>query len=91
MGTTSKQLQDALRRRAVYESHRSVYPQCEDTLSAVHNQMIDELEQRKINALLERLIQEKVVETISNIDINVIVDGDKISSAVANELSRKLR
>ncbi len=91
MATTSKQLAAALRRREVIAAHNKLYPQAENSLAAIHSSIIEELEQRQINSLLERLIQEKVVAALGEVDINVIVDGEKISSAIANEITRELR
>ena len=59
-------------------------------LSRTHKEMINDYWDREIERLTELAIAEMIEEKLRSIDFNVTLNGDKITDAVAKEITKDL-
>lgn len=63
----------------------------EAALNRTHNEMISDYLDREIDRLTELAIGEMIDEKLRSINFDVTLNGDKISDAIAKEITKDLR
>ena len=86
----SEQLQRVKEAKLVHESIGSRWQGDYNHPMAIrertHRKMISEYYDREIDRLTELAIQEKITEKLDNIDFNVMLNGQKLTDAIAREI-----